>query len=394
MNMPTNLYIEEITDEDFSNSSGVDAPQLTCKTTILQNSPIPGVAAAGSSATLLNSENQLYLFGGCSRSGACSSALTCFDIDTSTWIELLPDEQPADSAPPSPRFGASIAAHGTKLAVFGGSSSSMFFNGLYVYDTQTNKWSCADPGSADDESAEDYFGQTNRPMPRNSHTAVATPDGKMLLFGGANAEVGPMNDMWTLDLQSLKDEAGERNLQWERIGGGAESSDNGKTGDNSSTPWPEAREMHSACIVPISSSPSNKDGNHLGMLVMGGRNADGSVRQDMWLFDLQTKRWRKLTDAARPRCSHTSVYLPNENVVVFFGGWDGAGTIYADITCFDLNNESWIDLGSTAIHGDHIPERFAHAACDDGTGSGLYVLGGVNAENDLQDLVHIALKRK
>ena len=305
--MPTNLYIEEITDEDFSNSSGVDAPQLTCQTSLLP--PIPGVlAAAGSSATLLNSKNQLYLFGGCSRSGECSSALTCFDIDTSMWMELLPGDK-SDSAP-SKRFGASIAAHGTKLAVFGGgqppsssSSSSIFFNDLHFYDAETNRWSCVDPGSAKDESAEDYFGQTTRPMPRNSHTAVATSDGKMLLFGGANAEVGPMNDMWTLDLRSLKDEAGEHELQWEKIGGGVECS------DNSSTPWPEAREMHSACIVPLSSSPSTKD-DGLGMLVMGGRNADGSIRQDMWLFDLQTKRWRKLTDAARPRCSHTSVYLP------------------------------------------------------------------------------------
>jgi len=397
MNMPTNLYIEEITDEDFSNSGGVDAPQLTCKTSVL--SSIPGVATGGSSAALLNSKKQLYLFGGCSRSGECSSALTCFDIDTSTWAKLLPMDQSADSAPPSKRFGASIAANGTKVAVFGGgqppssSSSSVFFNDLHVYDTQTNKWSCADPGSVVDESAEDYFGQTSRPMPRNSHTAVATPDGKMLLFGGANAEVGPMNDMWTLNLRSLKDEAGERELQWERIGGGGvESSDNSKISDNSSTPWPEAREMHSACIV--SSSPSNKDGHHLGMIVMGGRKNDDSVRQDMWMFDIQSKRWRKLTDAARPRCSHTSVYLPNENVVVFFGGWDGAGIIFGEITIFDLTTESWIDLDSTAIHGDHIPERFAHVACDDGTGSGLYVLGGVNAENDLQDLVHIALKRK
>ena len=103
MNMPTNLYIEEITDEDFSNSGGVDAPQLTCKTSVLSSTP--GVATAGSSAALLNSKKQLYLFGGCSRSGECSSALTCFDIDTSTWAKLLPMDQSADSAPPSKRFG-------------------------------------------------------------------------------------------------------------------------------------------------------------------------------------------------------------------------------------------------------------------------------------------------
>jgi len=392
-NKPTTLFIEEIFDEDRSSD------ELTCKTNLLQP-PISGVGGGGC-LTLL--KNRLYLFGGCSRSGACSSALTCFDIDTSTWIELLPGDH-LGSAPPSPRYGHTVAAAfpNSAIIVFGGSSSSTSsFNDLHVYDTQTNRWSCVDQGSAEDESAEDHFGQANRPMPRNSHTAVETLDGKtMILFGGANAEVGPMNDMWTLDLRSLDeidtggDEAGENKVQWERVGSGIESSDNGKANDDSSTPWPEAREMHSACIVPLN-GPSDKDGDHLGMIVMGGRKADGSACQDIWLFDLQAKRWRELTEAARPerpRCSHTSVYLPNENVVVFFGGWDGAGTVFGDIICFDLTTESWIDLDSAAIHGDHIPERFAHVACDDGTGNGLYIVGGVNAEKELQDLVHIALE--
>ena len=35
------------------------------------------------------------------------------------------------------------------------------------------------------------------------------------------------------------------------------------------------------------------------------------------------------------------------------------------------------------------PERFAHAGCADGEGGGLYVLGGVNARDDLMDLLHL-----
>ena len=395
---PTTLYFEEITDEDegsSTNSRTTNGLHLTCKTSVLKPSFFAG--GGGSSLSLLN--GRVYVFGGCNRNGSCSSALTCFDIATSRWVESAGDHSSALPA----RHGHSIFSYGTKLIVFGGQSApsstspSVSLNDLHVYDTQTNVWSCLDQGSGEDEFAEEYYGQALRPMPRNSQSIVVS-NGKMILFGGANAEVGPMNDMWALDLRQLDEinvdqcKAGEHNLPWERIGGGHDSTKNDIDDNDGATPWPEAREMHSACIVPLN-DPRDEGKDHVGMLLMGGRKADGTACRELWLFDVQTQSWRQLMGAAQPRCSHTSVYLPNENVVIFFGGWDGAGTIFGDILCFDLTSESWIDLDSTTIHGDCIPERFAHAACEDGTGNGLYIVGGVNTENDLQDLVNISLNR-
>lgn len=397
-NAPT-LYFEEIIDEDggsSTNSRTTNGLHLTCKTSVLQPAFFAG--GGGSSLALLN--DRLYVFGGCNRNGSCSSTLTCFDIATSSCVDSLYVHH---SSAPSARHGHSLLSNGTKLILFGGQSApsstspSVSLNDLHVYDTQTNVWSCLDQGSAEDESAEEYYGQALRPMPRNSQSVVISK-GKAIMFGGANAEVGSMNDMWALDLRQLDEidvdscKAGEHNLPWERIGGGNDDAKN-KTGDDSATPWPEAREMHSACIVPLN-DPRDEGKDHVGMLLMGGRKADGTACRELWLFDIQTQSWRQLMGAAQPRCSHTSVYLPIENAVIFFGGWDGAGTIFGDILCFDLTSESWIDLDSTTIHGDRIPERFAHAACEDGTGNGLYIVGGVNAENDLQDLVHISLNRK
>lgn len=395
---PTNLYFEEITDEE-----GSSIMRLTCETSVLQSALFAG--GGGSSLALLN--DRAYVFGGCNRNGSCSSALTCFDLATSSCVELDGVTDGDLSSAPCARHGHSLLSIGTNLLIlFGGqtapssTSPSVSFNDVHVYNTKTNVWSCLDPGSAKDESAEEYYGQAHRPIPRNSHSIVVS-NGKMILFGGSNAEVGPMNDMWALDLRQLEEDididsckAGEHNLPWERIGRGGDDDAKDKTGDDGATPWPEVREMHSACIVPLN-DPLDEGKNHVGMLLMGGRKADGTTCRELWLFDIQTQRWRQLTTgAAQPRCSHTSVYLPNENVVIFFGGWDGAGTIFGDILCFDLTSESWIDLDSTAIHGDRISERFAHAACEDGTGSGLYIVGGVNVENDLQDLVHISLNRK
>ena len=398
----TALYFEEIIDEDEVSSVNsrttrtTNGLRLTCK--ILQSALFAG--GGGSSLALLN--DRAYVFGGCNRNGSCSSALTCFDLATSSCVELAGDL----SSAPCARHGHSLlSSSGTNLILFGGQSApsstspSVSLNDVHVYNTKTNVWSCLDPGSAKDESAEEYYGQALRPMPRNSFSIVVS-NGKLILFGGSNAEVGPMNDMWALDLRQLEEEndvdsckAGEHNLPWERIGGGHDDDAKDKTGDDGAMPWPEAREMHSACIVPLN-DPSDDGKDHVGMLLMGGRKADGTTCRELWLFDIQTQSWRQLTGAAQPRCSHTSVYLPNENVVIFFGGWDGAGTIFGDILCFDLTSESWIDFDSTTVNGDRIPERFAHTACEDGTGSGLYIVGGVNAENDLQDLVHISLNRK
>ena len=400
MPSPTSLYFEEITDEDegsiSSNSRTTNGLHLTCKTSVLQPALLKGRGGGGSGLSLLN--GRLYVFGGCNRNGSCSSTLTCFDIATSTWVESAGDH----SFAPSARHGHSLLSYGTNLIVFGGQSAPsstsppVSFNDLHVYDTQTNVWSCLDQGSAEDESAEQYYGQALRPMPRNSQSIVVS-NGKMILFGGANAEVGPMDDMWTFDLRQLDEidvdqcKTGEHKREWERIGGGHDDAKD-KTCDDSAAPWPEAREMHSACIVPLNDPPDDEK-DHMGMLLMGGRKADGTACRELWLFDIQNQSWRQLIGAAQTRCSHTSVYLPNENAVIFFGGWDGAGTIFGDILCFDLTSESWIDLDSTTIHGDRIPERFAHAACEHGTGNGLYIVGGVNAEHDLQDLVHISLNR-
>ena len=127
----------------------------------------------------------------------------------------------------------------------------------------------------------------------------------------------------------------------------------------------------------------------LGLLIVGGRRADGTACNDTWIFSPQTKLWKQIESGAldRPRCSHTAVFVPEHNVVAVFGGWDCYGTIFDDLICFDVETERWTNVDfqlSTSV-----AERFAHAACTDGNGSGLYIFGGVNAQTDLNDLIHL-----
>ena len=185
---------------------------------------------------------------------------------------------------PSPRFGHTAVAYGSKLYLFGGQGSDsdpdgassagtcttsapssfdaasppVSFNDLYVLDvdsfnfTTSPTWTLIDGGTAPNESALDYYNQTNRPMPRNSHTATVIGS-KMYVFGGANEEVGVMNDLWMLDL--------DHHHGWERIIASdvnvTEGAEDGGTSTRSPV-IPDAREMHAACAIPLDKSGTSK----------------------------------------------------------------------------------------------------------------------------------------
>jgi hypothetical protein len=99
------------------------------------------------------------------------------------------------------------------------------------------------------------------PATRNSHTCVLyRKEERIIMFGGANENNGPMNDLWSFDLTNEK-------YQWDQI------SYSGYDGE-----IPIAREMHSMCI--------DEDSNII--YVVGGRNVGGNVCQDIWTLDLGT----------------------------------------------------------------------------------------------------------
>ncbi len=153
-------------------------------------------ARGGSSITAVGS-TRLYTFGGAARTGQCFGVVNVYDLKRQRWA-LVPTKGPA----PSPRSGHTATAlpDGRRLVVFGGINmrNQQVFNDVYILDTKTLTW-----------TKPDVRGGTT-PAPRNSHTAnLYTPSGGgasgarrvcMLVFGGSSPDVGPLNDVFSLDL--------------------------------------------------------------------------------------------------------------------------------------------------------------------------------------------------
>ena len=239
------------------------------------------------------------------------------------------------------------------------------------------------------------------PAPRHSHAAAAL-GGIMLVFGGAGAGGELRDDLWAHPFG-----AGG----WTRLEGGS--------GQGSSSPSPSARMMHAACAVPL--------GGEIRMLVLGGvaapETAPGSAPRepvalrDAWVYRYRPGggSWTEVEMApegekdggdgqGRGRCSHTVCHVGGGGAgggpvyVGCYGGWDGWSEVLGEVTCLRLDLGDGDGDGAAAIRGRWVspgeapgaaPERFAHAGCADGEGGGLYVLGGVNARDDLMDLLHL-----
>ena len=52
-------------------------------------------------------------------------------------------------------------------------------------------------------------------------------------------------------------------------------------------PWPVGRGEHAACCLGYT-------GDHIHLLVTGGRGGDGKVLKDSWLFNLSLKNWKEV----------------------------------------------------------------------------------------------------
>ena len=52
-------------------------------------------------------------------------------------------------------------------------------------------------------------------------------------------------------------------------------------------PWPVARYCHCACCIGYT-------GDHIHLLVSGGRGSDGEPLNDVWMFDLSLKKWKEV----------------------------------------------------------------------------------------------------
>jgi hypothetical protein len=115
----------------------------------------------------------MIVFGGTLGNGSSSNDVHCYDLQSSTWVQINTTGQP-----PPPRCGMSGFQHADRLFIFGGynKASDQVFNDLWSLSLSRLEWSRV------------YLRGAAFLAPRYYHSFHITTDGCLFLLGGRGAK--------------------------------------------------------------------------------------------------------------------------------------------------------------------------------------------------------------
>ncbi|KAJ8265034.1 hypothetical protein COCON_G00141330 [Conger conger] len=157
--------------------------------------PYPGTPITqrfSHSACYYDSNQSMYVFGGCTQS-SCNAAfndLWRLDLNSKEWIRPL-----ASGSYPSPKAGATLVVYRDLLVLFGGwtrpspyplHQPERFFDEIHTYSPSKNWWNCVVT--------------THGPPPMAGHSSSVIGS-KMVVFGGSLGARQMSNEVWVLDLE-------------------------------------------------------------------------------------------------------------------------------------------------------------------------------------------------
>jgi hypothetical protein len=295
------------------------------------------------------------------------------------------------AAPDARSHGAAVYDPvGGRLIVFGGESDAALLNDVWAFDTASGAWSPLPT-------------RGRAPEPRRGADAVYDPMGhQMVVWAGQNGSRF-FNDTWTLDLRTLEwrdvspaqrpqarygsasvfDPAERRLVQFAGFTDLFRRFQDTQAFDLDTHTWED--------LTPADSRPAFRclvtaalDARSRRMVVYGGQQT--GPLDDVWAFDLGSRRWTELTPETRPegRMLATS-FVDRDGRFVVFGGSTRTANVN-DTWAFDLASREWSRL---EVGGAPPPREAAlGAAADDG---GRFLVFGGRDGGRLNDLWELRL---
>ena len=244
----------------------------------------PPAARFGHTVVFDSARRRLIVFGG--QAAGFFSDVWAYDISRNIWDRLAPE-----NAGPLPRYGHS-AIHDPardRMVISHGFTDDGRFDDTWAFELATNTWLNISPAA-------------NRPLRRCLHHAVYDGGNRQMLFyGGCASGFGPcpLGDLWSFDLETG---------QWREL---------------RATPSPPPRQWYGMAF----------DTSRSRLTVFGGSGSGGAM-DDAWEYDPAANAWTRLSPeggAPLGRFRHEAAYVPDRELVYFFGGRTSAG----------LTNELW-----------------------------------------------------
>jgi len=185
---------------------------------------------------------KMVVFGGVNPDSVILGDVWMFDPVDESWLMAQ-----VDGVPILPREGHSAVAVGTSMIVFGGISYAYApFDDVWTYVSASNKWVRNQP-------------EGQKPAPRWMHSAALhtakSGQRSMYVFGGITHQYVPLNDLWTLNVESM---------EWSQ--------------PTTSGVAPFPRMLHSATLFDNT------------MFIHAG-GANNLLLEDLWTFDTDSNEW-------------------------------------------------------------------------------------------------------
>ncbi|KJE88950.1 hypothetical protein CAOG_08420 [Capsaspora owczarzaki ATCC 30864] len=199
------------------------------------------------------------------------------------------------------------------------------------------------------------------PTPRGGHSAVVhSGDGKtrMLVFGGISSSKQALHDMYSLDLDSFV---------WSAVPTTAEN-------------WPGPRYQHAVAA------------NDTHMFVHSGAIDLKKYQTDLWQFEFASNTWSPISASNPPehRAGHFA-FLHGLELFIFGGHTaDGGFTYLSDLHRLDLSTATWTPLSTQG----KIPFTARPVPCITIRDDHVYVFGGYDGATKMPqgDLLTLSLK--